>query len=340
MSSRPRIFIGSSVEGLRVAEHIQLGLDYDADCTVWSQGVFGLSGGTLESLCGAIREFEFAVLVLTPDDLVQKRSQAMNSPRDNVLFELGLFMGALGRERTFIVYCRDEPIGLPTDLAGVTAATFARRADGNLQAALGSVCTQIRNAVGRQRGRAAAQEAGASALAAELAGLKAALDTQTESFRQMLAAATKTAAAPEPVEAKGPADVLDLRTLEGVWYNPESRNSYYVRFHRGEPRGVYCYHGELSALAEYHNFKLVGDVVLGRFRWLKRPRTAGYVYLKFESKDRIIGGWCLQSYAPPEGIEALPRRPEYLEQMTWVRQIPAPPWPEWAERYFEALGDE
>ncbi|XXT19078.1 hypothetical protein WME94_53520 [Sorangium sp. So ce429] len=39
MSSRPRIFIGSSVEGLRVAEHIQLGLDYDADCTVWSQGL-------------------------------------------------------------------------------------------------------------------------------------------------------------------------------------------------------------------------------------------------------------------------------------------------------------
>ncbi|WP_437832512.1 hypothetical protein [Sorangium sp. So ce1153] len=191
-----------------------------------------------------------------------------------------------------------------------------------------------------QRGRAAAEEAGASALAAELAALKAALDAQTKSFRQMLAAATKTAAAPEPVEAKGRADVLNLQTLEGVWYNPESRNTYYVRLHRGEPRGVYCYKGDLSAPAEYHNLKLVGDVVLGRFRWLKRPRTVGYIYLKLESKDRIVGGWCLESYAPPEGIEALPHRPEYLEQMTWIRQIPAPPWPEWAERYFASLGDE
>ncbi|XXX76399.1 TIR domain-containing protein [Sorangium sp. So ce134] len=339
MSARQRIFIGSSVEGLRVAEHIQLGLDYDADCTVWSQGVFGLSGGTLESLCSAIRDFDFAVLVLTPDDLVQKRSQTVNSPRDNVLFELGLFMGALGRERTFIVYCRDEPIGLPSDLAGVTAATFARRADGNLQAALGAVCTQIRNAVSREHGRAAAQAAGTSALASEVAALRAALDAQSESFRQMLAAATKIAAAPERAEAKGPADVLDLRMLEGAWYNPESRNTYFMRCHEGELRGVYCYRGDPNGLAEYHNLKLVGDVILGRFRWLKRPRTAGYVYLKIESKDRLLGGWCLQSYAPPEGLEALPHRPEVLEQMTWIRQVPSPPLPEWAERYFDALGD-
>ncbi|WP_437608400.1 hypothetical protein WMF20_47260 [Sorangium sp. So ce834] len=153
----------------------------------------------------------------------------------------------------------------------------------------------------------------------------------------MLAAATKIAPATERAEAKGPAHVLDPRALEGVWYNPESRNTYYMRFHGGELRGVYCYRGDLSGLAEYYNLRLVGDVILGRFRWLKRPRTAGYVYLKLESKDRLVGGWCLQSYAPPEGLEALPHHPEYLEQMTWIRQLPAPPLPEWAERYFDAL---
>ncbi|WP_437975402.1 TIR domain-containing protein [Sorangium sp. So ce295] len=337
MSTRARIFIGSSVEGLRIAEHIQLGLDYDADCTVWSQGVFGLSGGTLESLCAAIREFDFAVLVLTPDDLVQKRSQAMNSPRDNVLFELGLFMGALGRERTFIVYCRDEPIGLPSDLAGVTAATFARRADGNLLAALGAVCTQIRSAVSRQHGRAAAQATAPSALGSEIAALRVALEAQTESFRQVLAAATKTASAPAPVDAKGAPDALDLRTLEGVWYDKESRSIYYTRFHEGELRVVYCYQGDLSGLAEYHNIKLVGDVILGRFRWLNRPQTAGYVYLKIASRDCLSGGWCLQAYAPPEGLEALPHHPEFLERMTWIRQSPAQALPEWAERYFDAF---
>jgi predicted nucleotide-binding protein len=144
---KPRIFIGSSVEGLTIAEHVQLGLDHQAECTVWSQGVFGLSSGTLDGLLQARKNYEFAVLILTPDDLVHKRDDQKNSPRDNVLFELGLFMGALGRERTYIVFCRDDKPDLPTDLAGVTAATFAKRNDGNLEAALGPVCTQIKKAI-------------------------------------------------------------------------------------------------------------------------------------------------------------------------------------------------
>ncbi|MBK9260275.1 MAG: nucleotide-binding protein [Polyangiaceae bacterium] len=115
---KPRIFIGSSVEGLDYAEQIQAGLDYLAEPTIWHQGVFGLSKGTLESLLDARDQFDFAVLVLTPDDMTFTRKNKKNSPRDNVLFELGLFMGALGRDRTFIVYCRDKEIDLPTDLWG------------------------------------------------------------------------------------------------------------------------------------------------------------------------------------------------------------------------------
>lgn len=123
--SKPRVFIGSSVEGLTIAEHIQLGLDHHAECELWSQGVLGLSGGTLDSLCKAAAEFDFAILILTADDLVQKRGVQGNSPRDNVLFELGLFMGALGRDRTFGVYRRDQRPDLPSDLAGITLADFA-----------------------------------------------------------------------------------------------------------------------------------------------------------------------------------------------------------------------
>ncbi len=144
---KPRLFIGSSTEGKDIADALQLGLDRDVEVTVWHQGVFGLSHGALDSLVRASRTFDFAALVLTPDDLTTKRDKSVNSPRDNVIFELGLFMGALGRERTFMVYCRDERLDLPSDLAGVTPATFGRRSDSNLQAALGPVCTQIRNAI-------------------------------------------------------------------------------------------------------------------------------------------------------------------------------------------------
>ncbi|WP_437326151.1 TIR domain-containing protein [Sorangium sp. So ce381] len=340
MSTRPRIFIGSSVEGLRVAEHIQLGMDYDADCTVWSQGVFGLSGGTLESLCGAIRDFDFAVLVLTPDDLVQKRSQTMNSPRDNVLFELGLFMGALGRERTFIVYCRDEPIGLPSDLAGVTAATFARRADGNLQAALGSVCTLFRNAVGRQHGRAAAHATGPSTLASEVAALRVALEAQTESFRQVLAAATNSAAAPEPAGSRPGSASIALRPLEGVWRDMNSGTVVYVKLHGGDIRLIYRYQGDANGTGEYYNIKLFGNALLGRFRWMKIPAMAGYFYLKIESEDCLSGGWCFEHEAPPEGIEALPQHLDGLVPMVWHRQQPAPPFPPWAVHYFETFDGE
>jgi predicted nucleotide-binding protein len=140
----PRVFVGSSAEGLPVAEAIQLNLDYAAECTIWHQGVFGLSRGTLDSLVEATKLFDFAVLVLTPDDMAVSRAVEMNAPRDNVLFELGLFMGALGRNRTFIVHCRDEKIKFPSDLAGVTMADFAKRDDGNLQAALGPVCTRLK----------------------------------------------------------------------------------------------------------------------------------------------------------------------------------------------------
>jgi predicted nucleotide-binding protein len=145
---RPRIFIGSSSEGLQVAESIQLGLDEATECTVWNQSAFDPSKTAIESLVDISREFDCAVLVLTPDDMVMKRGATKAAPRDNIIFEAGLFTGTLGRARTFLVYCRDAKIALPSDLAGVTAATYAERSDGNLHAALGPVCTRIKRALG------------------------------------------------------------------------------------------------------------------------------------------------------------------------------------------------
>jgi len=146
---RPSVFVGSSGEGLKIAKAIQVLLDRSCEVTIWSQGVFGLSQGTLESLVLALESFDFAILVLTPDDMTTSRHETEAAPRDNVLFELGLFMGGLGRDRTYIVYDRTKPIKLPTDLAGVTPATFEPHKSGNLESALGAPCTQIENAIGR-----------------------------------------------------------------------------------------------------------------------------------------------------------------------------------------------
>lgn len=96
--TRPTVFVGSSAEGLQVAKAVQAELQYCAECVIWSQEVFGLGEGTLESLVKALNRYDFAVLVLTPDDLVTSRGNSAPAPRDNVLLELGMFIGAIGRE--------------------------------------------------------------------------------------------------------------------------------------------------------------------------------------------------------------------------------------------------
>src|ERR1700743_2959049 len=121
---RPKIFIGSSSEGIKIAQAMQVLLDKSCEVTIWSQGVFGLNQGTLESLVLALEKFDFAILILTPDDMITSRDHASQSPRDNVLFELGLFVGGLGRNRTFIVFDRSKQVKIPSDLAGITCATF------------------------------------------------------------------------------------------------------------------------------------------------------------------------------------------------------------------------
>lgn len=151
---RPSVFIGSSVEGLPIAEALQLALQYDADATVWNQGLFTPSGTNIEALEKALEGFDFAVLVLSPDDMVVSRGENEAHPRDNVTFELGLFMGRLTRGRCFILRPRDTQVELPTDLAGVVPLSYeSGRAAMEPDAAVGPAATEIRRRVERLRFR-------------------------------------------------------------------------------------------------------------------------------------------------------------------------------------------
>jgi hypothetical protein len=143
--SLPSAFIGSSVEGLDVAREVELQLQRDAVTTIWKDGVFGLGSGTLETLMNVLDQFDFAVMVLSPDDMIESRDRSYASPRDNVLFELGLFMGRLGRSRVFIVHAEDANLKLPSDLSGITLSPYRRR--DNLSAALSPTCTPIIRAI-------------------------------------------------------------------------------------------------------------------------------------------------------------------------------------------------
>ncbi|MEO0424819.1 MAG: nucleotide-binding protein [Pseudomonadota bacterium] len=140
----PRIFIGSSTEGLPLAKTLQRLLRDDADVSLWSDNVFKLSRAFMESLESALDHADFAIMAFTADDVATSRDQAHAIPRDNVLFELGLFMGRLGRERCYFVHDKADNLKLPSDLLGINPANFSLADDGDLAASLEDVVTHIR----------------------------------------------------------------------------------------------------------------------------------------------------------------------------------------------------
>jgi predicted nucleotide-binding protein len=124
-NSRPVVFIGSSSDAIVESTYLHRSLQQrDLLCKLWTKGVFQLSQTTIEDLIRASRESDFAVLFLTPDDITTSRGRKRASPRDNVVFELGLFIGALGRERTYLAVPKGIELKLPTDLLGVTHAAY------------------------------------------------------------------------------------------------------------------------------------------------------------------------------------------------------------------------
>ena len=145
---KPSLFVASSKEGIDFARAVREALVNDAEVTVWDEGFFALSQTFIEGLITGLPRFDFAVLVLTPDDFVISRAAESFGPRDNLLFELGLFMGSLGRGRTFVLRDASANLKMPSDLSGLVTATYDwPRKDSNHRAAVGAACDGMRKIV-------------------------------------------------------------------------------------------------------------------------------------------------------------------------------------------------
>lgn len=145
----PVLFLGSSVEGLAIAQEIQLGLKHDKiKVRPWSMpGVFGPGGVSIDVLIKEVALADFAAFVFGPDDRISSRKEEYEAPRDNVIFELGLFMGQLDRNRSFIVKDHHADIKIPTDLLGVSPITYVAKKGEDLSAPVQAVCTELRKII-------------------------------------------------------------------------------------------------------------------------------------------------------------------------------------------------
>ena len=123
---KPRIFLGSSGQQEKLLEAITRGLHDIAEVEPWTT-VFNPGVSTLDRLVELTREVDFAAFVFAQDDWTTTgaspdAASGQASPRDNVVFEAGLFGGALGIRRTFILHANDAK--LPTDLLGLTSIRY------------------------------------------------------------------------------------------------------------------------------------------------------------------------------------------------------------------------
>lgn len=137
---KDRIFIGSSSESLKYAYALQAIMYSDYEITVWDQDIFKPSQTAIESLVEGLSNFDFAVFIMSSDDKILSRGREYECTRDNIIFEIGLFMGRLGRDRVFLIKPLKKEIKIPTDLLGIHILEYeSGRTDGNDKAAMGSI---------------------------------------------------------------------------------------------------------------------------------------------------------------------------------------------------------
>ncbi|GAA6163993.1 hypothetical protein NBRC116590_16970 [Pelagimonas sp. KU-00592-HH] len=78
----------------------------------------------MESQEGKLETADFAVAVFSADDRVESRGVEKATPRDNTVFELGLFAGARGEKDHSLQFKRGGDIKVPSDLAGISSLRY------------------------------------------------------------------------------------------------------------------------------------------------------------------------------------------------------------------------
>jgi predicted nucleotide-binding protein len=155
-TAKTKIFIGSSRSGLEYANKIKEYFDNNKefDAHVWTSE-FPNNKVTLESLEKILQIFRYSIFIFTPDDTIMIEKDGSKSekkiPRDNVIFEYGLFYGKYSRTKTFLVlpYNYETIMKTMSDIKGLNPYTYTDDED-NLLNAVTTACNSIIEEIKKQ----------------------------------------------------------------------------------------------------------------------------------------------------------------------------------------------
>lgn len=143
-----KLFIGSSSgAGLKIAKRVRALVEKNCgdwlEAELWNRGsVFEINSSFLDSLLRASQRFHYGIFVATKDDPTIKKKKKIVEPRDNVIFEMGLFLGSMGLSRSFLLV--EKGVGLPSDLEGITMPLFELGEKGAVAAAVTTIIERIK----------------------------------------------------------------------------------------------------------------------------------------------------------------------------------------------------
>lgn len=139
---KPKTLIGSSETSIQTAEKVIANLKSYTDCYSWKDSnIWDTGKSTYENLLRMVLFFDFGVFVATADDLTITQEKLVIEARDNVITEMALFAGALGRDQSFLLV--EKGTKLPTDFAGIYNPEFEKGNDKSLENACKKIMTTI-----------------------------------------------------------------------------------------------------------------------------------------------------------------------------------------------------
>jgi hypothetical protein len=140
---RPKIFIGSSKASLGVAAKVKGYLSKVADCFTWSEpDMWEINRSTFDNLIRTSNYFDFGVFIATADDLTKTNDKLVIEPRDNVILEMALFLGAMGQNKSFLLV--ENGVKLPTDFDGIYMPRFEANDESTIKIACESYMLKVK----------------------------------------------------------------------------------------------------------------------------------------------------------------------------------------------------